>query len=183
MAALGGLSLAVGVAVAETLRAQGASRVGLKWPNDLVAAGAKLGGVLVEIARGADGGTVAVVGVGVNGSLGPRAAAIDQPWTDLATLLGTAPDRNRLAGAVLAALMDAMTSFDAQGLAPFRTRYAVLDSLAGRPVRVLDQHPFDGVARGVDDDGALLVDDGRARRRVMAGDVSVRAVAGNGVST
>ena len=177
MHAIGGLSLAVGVAVAETLLALGVSNIGLKWPNDLVAGDAKLGGVLVELAAAARPGTVAVIGVGVNGRLSDPGASIDQPWTDLATLLGRPPDRNRLASRVLAALIDAVRCFDELGFAPFRDRYARFDALAGRRVRVLDREPFEGVARGVAADGALLVEQGASLHRVLAGEVSVRAAA------
>ena len=174
-AALSGLSIAAGVAVAEALRGLGAVSVGLKWPNDLVAGGAKLGGLLVEMAAPAGGGSVAVIGVGVNGALAADGAAIDQQWTDLATLLGRAPDRNGLAAAVLGALLEAVTLFERGGLEPFRARFDALDRLAGRYVRVLDASPWEGVARGIDDDGALLVEEAGRLRRVLAGDVSVRA--------
>ena len=119
-----------------------------------------------------------VVGVGVNGRLDADGADIDQAWTDMATLLGAAPDRNRLAASVLGALLEAMTLFESDGLAPFLPRFERLDCLAGREVQVLAGEPWSGVARGIDVDGALRVEaDGRCRR-VIAGEVSVRALTG-----
>lgn len=174
--ALAGLSLAAGVAVAEALHGLGATTVGLKWPNDLLAGDAKLGGLLVELAGAGGSGAAVVVGVGVNGALTAQATDIDQPWTDLERLLGSAPDRNRLAAAVLDALLAAMSSFETGGFAPFAARYAGLDRLAGRSVQVQSEPPLFGVARGVDEHGALLVDAGGRRHRVLAGDVSVRAL-------
>lgn len=174
LARLGGLSLVAGVAVAEALRGCGHAEVGLKWPNDLVADGRKLGGLLVE-GGGEHGGPVhAVVGIGINVDLGP-ADGIDQPWTDLARLGGRVPSRNAVAIAVLDALLPALELFDEEGLAPFLDRYAALDVLAGHPVRVLDSRgDFEGQALGLAADGALRVATSAGERRVHAGEVSVR---------
>ena len=177
LARLGGLSLVVGVAVAEALRQAGYERVGVKWPNDLLADGRKLGGILVE-GGGEHGGPVrAVIGIGLNVRM-PEAAAegIEQAWTDLATLGGSTPSRNATAAGVLDALLPALDIFDADGLAPFLARYAVLDVLAGRAVTVHGpQGDAHGIAEGIGDDGALQVRMGTEHRRVHAGDVSVRA--------
>lgn len=177
LARLGGLSLVVGVAVAEALRQAGYAAVGVKWPNDLLAHDRKLGGILVE-GGGEHGGPVrAVIGIGMNVRMPASVAAgIDQAWTDLAGLGDAVPSRNVLAAQVLDALLPALDAFDRDGLPPFLTRYAALDVLAGRAVTVHcpqgDEH---GVADGIGDDGALRVRIGTALRQVHAGDVSVRA--------
>ena len=177
LARLGGLSLVVGVAVAEALRQAGYETVGVKWPNDLLAQGRKLGGILVE-GGGEHGGPVrAVIGIGVNVRMpAPAAAMIGQVWTDLATLGGVPPSRNGVASRLLDTLLPALELFDREGLSPFRARYAALDVLVGREVIVHgpqgDEH---GVAEGIGDDGALQVRVGELQRQVHAGDVSVRA--------
>lgn len=177
LARLGGLSLVVGVAVAEALRQAGYAAVGVKWPNDLLAQGRKLGGILVE-GGGEHGGPVrAVIGIGLNVRMpAPVATTIGQAWTDLAGLGDCAPSRNTLAAQLLDALLPALDQFDRDGLPPFLARYAALDVLAGRAVTVHgprgDEH---GVAEGIGDDGALWVRLGQALRQVHAGDVSVRA--------
>ena len=177
LARLGGLSLVVGVAAAEALRRAGYAEVGVKWPNDLLVHGRKLGGILVE-GGGEHGGPVrAVIGIGVNVRMPAAVAAtIDQAWTDLAGLGEGAPSRNALAAQLLDALLPALEQFDREGLSPFLTRYAALDVLAGRAVTVHgpqgDEH---GVAEGIGEDGALRVRVGHAVRRVHAGEVSVRA--------
>jgi len=177
LARLGGLSLVVGVAVAEALRQAGYGAVGVKWPNDLLAHGRKLGGILVE-GGGEHGGPVrAVIGIGVNVRMpAPIATTIDQAWTDLMGLAGALPSRNTLAAQLLDALLPALEQFDREGLASFLARYAALDVLAGRAVTVHgtqgDEH---GVADGIGDDGALRVKVGQAVRLVHAGEVSVRA--------
>ena len=177
LARLGGLSLVVGVAVAEALRQAGYAAVGLKWPNDLLAHGRKLGGILVE-GGGEHGGPVrAVIGIGVNVRMpAPVATTIDQAWTDLAGLGEGAPSRNTLAAQLLDALLPALDQFDRDGLPPFLARYAALDVLAGRAVTVHGpQGDEQGVADGIGDDGALRVRVGQAVRQVHAGEVSVRA--------
>ncbi|WP_411849555.1 bifunctional biotin--[acetyl-CoA-carboxylase] ligase/biotin operon repressor BirA [Stenotrophomonas sp. LGBM10] len=175
---LGGLSLVAGVAVAEALRAQGIGEVTLKWPNDLVVDGRKLGGLLVEGGGEFAGPARAVIGLGVNVRMPAEyAAQITQPWTDLATLAGShAVERNALVAALLASLLPALEAFDADGLAPFLPRYAALDGLAGREVRVEEAGQWiDGVALGLADDGALRVRTADGERVFHAGEVSVRA--------
>ena len=179
LARLGGLSLVAGVAVAEALRGLGFAQAGLKWPNDLVADGRKLAGLLVE-GGGEHGGPVqAVIGIGINVRLpATTAAAIGQPWTDLATLAGADPPpaRTAVATAVLAALVPALDAFDRDGLAPFLPRYAALDVLAGREVRVTSagNEVASGRAAGLAADGGLRVATAAGERIFHAGEVSVR---------
>ncbi len=174
---LGGLSLVAGVAVAEALRAHGVANVGLKWPNDIVVDGQKLGGLLVEGGGEFAGPARAVIGLGINVRM-PAAFAtgITQPWTDLATLLGNDIERNAVVAWLLAALLPALEAFERDGLAPFLPRYAALDSLAGRTVRVDDGGVMhEGQALGLADDGALRVRIDGSERVFHAGEVSVRA--------
>lgn len=184
LARLGGLSLAAGVAAAEALRAAGAGEVGLKWPNDLVvdADGGlrKLGGILVEGGGEHAGAAHAVVGIGINVRLPANAAArIDQPWTDLAQVLGTpgGAQRNRVAAALLAHVLPALELFDREGLAPFLPRFVDFDVLSGRAVQVEDggqRHA--GTALGVSPDGGLRLRLDTGEERVFhAGETSVRA--------
>lgn len=183
LARLGGLSLVAGVATVDALHALGVTCVRLKWPNDLVVAGPdglrKLGGLLIEGSGEHAGPARAVIGLGLNVRMPASvAAAIDQPWCDLAGLLDADAlvSRNALAAAVLRQLLPALQEFDAAGLAPFLPRYAAYDALAGQPV-VLQAPAGEqrGTALGVADDGALRLrlDDGR-EQRVHAGEVSVR---------
>lgn len=182
LARLGGLSLVAGVAACEALHALGFAQVRLKWPNDLVVERGlglhKLGGLLVEGGGEAGGAARAVVGVGVNVRMpAPFAHGIDQPWTQLVALAPQPPARSLLAAALLETLVPALDAFDAQGLAPFLPRYAALDALAGRSVRVHEAaRSWDAQALGIAEDGALRVRVGAGDiRLVHAGDVSVRA--------
>ncbi|TQU47573.1 biotin--[acetyl-CoA-carboxylase] ligase, partial [Xanthomonas perforans] len=173
---LAGLSLAVGVAVAEALRGCGFADVGLKWPNDLLARQRKLGGLLIEGGGEMAGNARAVIGLGLNVHMPATAAAsIDQPWIDLDTLAGGPVSRDQVTAAVLSGLLPALDLFEAQGLAPFLGRYADLDVLHGRTVQVEEAGTHHrGVALGLAADGALRVQLGETVRLFHSGEVSVR---------
>lgn len=158
LSAMSGLSLAVGVALAGALRALGAD-VALKWPNDLVARGGKLGGVLVEVGGEWQGPCHAIVGIGINLRMPAGALAIDQPYIDLATLLGDAmPTREACAVALLDSLLPALARFAAHGPGEFLAAWPAFDALTGRDVQVLaGERRLVGTARGIDAQGRLLV--------------------------
>ncbi|KOR42413.1 biotin--protein ligase [Xanthomonas oryzae] len=173
---LAGLSLAVGVAVAEALRGCGFADVGLKWPNDLLARERKLGGLLIEGGGEMAGNARAVIGLGLNVHMPAAAAAsIDQPWVDLDTLAGRLVSRDQVVAAVLSGLLPALDLFEAQGLVPFLGRYADLDVLSRRAVQVEEAGTrHRGVALGLAADGALRVQLGDTVRLFHCGEVSVR---------
>ena len=175
--ALAGLSLAVGVVAATVLREAGLAEVGLKWPNDLLCRGRKLGGVLLESSGESGGSCFVVVGIGLNVAM-PRvgADAIDQPWCDLAGELGTAtPSRNRLAGRLLDRLLPLLADYPGLGLEPWLEQWHALDVLAGNQVRLLlGQREVLGRHCGVDRDGALLIEHGGSVQRYHGGEVSLR---------
>lgn len=178
VAALSGLSLAVGVAVAEVLRGEGFSQVGVKWPNDLLVDDRKLGGILIQLRGDAHGPCEAVIGLGLNVAMPEALAAqIDQPWCDLVSLVPRQTvSRNLLAAKVIAGLMAAMEEFDRDGLASFLLRWQALDALAGRSIRVSDaSHEYEGIALGICSDGALRVQLASGERHFHSGDVSVRS--------
>ena len=177
---LGGLSLAVGVALAEALAAGGYDGVMLKWPNDLMVEDRKLAGILVEVSRSGSGSAACVAGVGFNLDLAPvDSGRIDQPWTDFAREFARVPARSMLAAQAANALLDAFGQYQGHGLEPFAARWRERDALHGRPVRVLSEGaPIDGMARGIDGDGALLVEHSAGVFRCGSGEVSVRARGG-----
>ena len=177
VAALQGLSLAVGVATAEALHGLGFTTVGLKWPNDLLADGRKLGGILVELRGDAAGPLQVVVGLGINVCM-PAAAAgdIDQAWCDLAGLSPTPPSRQAVCVALLDALLPLLARFEREGLAPWLEGWRRHDLLAGRPVRLAEgASVLEGVAIGIDADGALRLRTEHGERLCHAGEASLRA--------
>lgn len=180
-AGLSALGPAAGLAARRALRDLGFEAPGLKWPNDLVWAGGKLGGVLVELRAEGHGPAQVVVGVGINDRLRPGLADVilrsgGQQPVDLATMAGERrPGRNRVAGAVIGRLIELFETSAGQGVDRMCGDWTEADVLAGHPVRVrLDDGDLVGVARGIAPDGALLLDTGEQVRRLTAGDVSVR---------
>ena len=167
-----GLSLAVGVAVAEALH----PRIGLKWPNDLWWQDRKLGGILVETAGvpGAASGPAqryAVVGVGLN--IAPPAA--DGMRTPPAGLRELEPGLTAplALGRVAAPLVVALQAFALTGFGPWRDRFDRRDVLTRRAVQLSDG--VQGTACGVDADGALLVETAPGvRQAVRSAEISVR---------
>ena len=175
--ALSGLSLATGIAVARALCAVGVTEVGLKWPNDVLWRGRKLGGILLE-SGGKTGAFHVVAGVGLNVALpADEATAIDQPWVDLAEILGAdRPSRNQLAAQLISALIEIYVQFQHSGFAELAGEWASFDQMAGRQVRLnLGHTPVIGIARGVDATGALLLEtaDGRITPYI-GGEISLR---------
>ncbi|HSD43782.1 MAG TPA: biotin--[acetyl-CoA-carboxylase] ligase [Burkholderiales bacterium] len=173
---LTGLPLVVGVACARALESLGAHDVALKWPNDLLLGGAKLGGVLVEAQGDARGPLAAIIGVGINVRI-PDAArrAIPQPVADL----GDAPYGSRSAALarLLAGMDEALAMFERAGFAAFREEWQWRHAFQGARVRLLvpPERSIEGVAAGVAEDGALLLDTGDGVKRFYAGEISLRA--------
>lgn len=177
-AALGGLSLAAGIGVLRALHAAGVSKVGLKWPNDLLADGAKLAGVLIDVVGESSGPCAVIVGVGINVRMPPAAGAgIDQAWTDLERLQDAPlPSRNQLAGSLIEHLFAVLANFEQHGLQPFQAEWARHDVIAGRAIDLKMPHgQVQGIARGIDAGGALLLETRPGELQPFAsGEVSVR---------
>lgn len=174
---LAGLSLAVGVALAEGLRSLGYGQVRLKWPNDLWIESRKLGGILVQLRPEVGGGTGAVIGVGLNVRMPDEAAqTIDQPWCDLSQFSAAPVSRNVVVAALIGSLLPALEQFDAHGLAHFLWRWQELDALRGQRVQVQDgDRVIAGVCLGVSSEGALRLEreDG-SEVKVHGGEASLR---------
>jgi BirA family biotin operon repressor/biotin-[acetyl-CoA-carboxylase] ligase len=172
VAQISGLSLVVGVLVAETLRASG-WEAGLKWPNDVMLDGRKLGGILVETVS-ARPGTWAIIGIGIN--VHPNAERDAAAGAETASLAPTDLNRNALLASLADGLVEGLPLFDAQGLTPFVPRWQALHAYAGEAVDLIDRGRLlqRGIARGIDEMGCLLLDTHAGRIAVLAGDVSLR---------
>lgn len=174
------LSLAVGVSLAETLSAKGAGGLGLKWPNDLLWQGRKLGGILIEHRGEAAGPCRVVVGVGLNLAMtSTQGAAIDQGWVSLEEILRSGghalPSRNQLATQLIARLHQCLEQFAHSGFDSFHPRWEALDVSRNQVVRIQqEKETIEGVAQGVDRSGALLVQVRGERCRFFSGEISLR---------
>lgn len=177
-----GLSLAVGVALADALEPPGTTgpaRIGLKWPNDLwllddaggATPGRKLGGILIETVM-AGPTRLAVVGVGLN--------VLPQPLEELSSGYACLQELNPVAsapwalGQVASPLVRALREFERHGFAPFAERFAARDLLRGRAITTSQANLPEGVAQGVSPTGALRVQTGSGLHEVSSGEVSVR---------
>jgi BirA family biotin operon repressor/biotin-[acetyl-CoA-carboxylase] ligase len=181
--ALIGLPLAVGVAIADALAAQ-AVRVQLKWPNDILRDGKKLGGVLIAtsgVGQGAAQSGVlaeqnwAVIGIGLNltvpGELEQEIGHLvaDAPWL-------AQQDRNLLMALLLQHLVSMLKTFEQHGIPAFVSRWNHYHAFSGQMVQILDhgQLLHEGRAVGIDGMGRLLLDTANGQVAVLAGDVSLR---------
>jgi BirA family biotin operon repressor/biotin-[acetyl-CoA-carboxylase] ligase len=166
-----GLSLAVGVSVAESLH----PAIRLKWPNDLWLDDRKLGGILIETASFGEGagGRYAVIGIGLN-IASPPPEGLSTPPAALRELLphAQAPDVLQL---VALPLVNDVLRFAAAGFAAFRARFDARDALRGRAVTLSDGSA--GVAHGVSASGSLLVHTAAGLQAISSSEVSVRPAA------
>lgn len=189
---LAGLSLAVGVAVARALEACGAKGIALKWPNDilLVENGryAKLGGILVELQMERQGerrSMLAVIGVGLNLLLpavselaGEAPEAFAHPAASLAQVVTQLPERHDLLAQLLIELAAVLDRFSSGGFAALRDEWLARHAWQDRPVCLLRDGVIEteGICRGADADGALLIQTASGLERCLSGDLSLRAL-------
>jgi len=173
---LKGLSLAIGFAVAQTLEISGLQHIKLKWPNDVFYQDKKLAGILLEMIGEASGPCRVIIGIGINVAMPNNADQhIDQPWIDLETIIGQPVSRNQLCAQLLNQLIDCLTTYQAQGLSAFAAPWQAFDMLKDQPVTVSSGGGIrHGMACGIDDTGALLLEESGQRHPLHSGDVSVR---------
>lgn len=177
---LASLSLVAGVAARRALCGVGVEDVALKWPNDLLRGGGKLGGILCELRAESAGPAYVVIGIGLNVCLPIGVAEAigvgGLPPADLAGhATGSGGFRAELAGRLINQLVLALMEFEHAGLAPFRQEWSAADALRGQAVSL---HHASGIrsgrAAGIDEDGALIFEAAGVRERVVSGEVSLR---------
>jgi BirA family biotin operon repressor/biotin-[acetyl-CoA-carboxylase] ligase len=174
--ALSGLSLAVGVAIFRALEKFNAAGVALKWPNDILAPGGKLGGVLIEAQGDMYGPSTVVIGIGINCSLPLMIArAIDQPAAALNQVCAAPPARNPLLAALLQELARVLDAFALSGFTSFAREWERCHAQQDMPVHLQmpDGSRIDGIARGVSDSGELLLETRLGIRQFNSGEVGV----------
>ncbi|OTA17714.1 biotin-- synthetase [Xenorhabdus beddingii] len=170
-----GLSLVVGIVIAEVLNRQGAERVKVKWPNDLYLDDKKLAGILVELTgRTADAAQI-VIGIGMNISMSSeQQKSINQRWTNLQQA-GMIVERNKLVAEIIVELKETLTQFEKEGMTPFIPRWLKLDNFINRPVKlIIGDQEIHGIARGIDQQGALLLDINGVITPYIGGEISLR---------
>jgi len=177
---LEGLSLAVAVAVRRALaEVVGTSEVKLKWPNDLLLGGRKVGGILLEMLGDPAGICQVVIGVGLNVGMGrgfgPASGSdqISQPWADLREFAPVS--RNGLAAALICHLLPLLDTYQARGFRAYRAEWQGADAFADALIQL--QTPAGSVigrSRGVDASGAICLESDGVIRSYFGGEVSLR---------
>ncbi|ELR63172.1 Biotin-protein ligase [Photobacterium marinum] len=176
MAAAMGLSLVVGVAIAEALQSLGADGVKVKWPNDLYYQDKKLAGILIEMTGQAGDAAHLVIGMGLNVAMAEQeGSGIDQAWTNLARACDGLPERNQLAATLIQQLHQTLEQYEQVGLEGFIERWNRLDNFLDRPVKLLiGERVVEGVARGINSQGALLLETEQGLKPYIGGEISLR---------
>jgi BirA family biotin operon repressor/biotin-[acetyl-CoA-carboxylase] ligase len=172
-----GLSLAVGIVMAEVLCKLGAEQVRVKWPNDLYLNDKKLAGILVELTGKTGDAAQLVIGAGINLTMRESATnVINQDWINLQEA-GVNINRNKLTAELLSELRLAVVKFEKEGLSAFISRWREMDNYLDRPVKLIigDQEIF-GIARGIDEQGALLLEQNGNVRPYIGGEISLRGI-------
>ncbi|PHM62316.1 bifunctional biotin--[acetyl-CoA-carboxylase] ligase/biotin operon repressor BirA [Xenorhabdus ishibashii] len=170
-----GLSLVVGIIIAEVLNRQGADRVKVKWPNDLYLDDKKLAGILVELTGKTGDAAHVVIGIGMNISMSSdQQKSIKQNWTNLQQS-GTIIERNKLVAEIIVELKKALIQFENEGLTSFIPRWFELDNFINRQVKlIIGDQEVHGIARGIDQQGALLLDINGIVSPYIGGEISLR---------
>ncbi|MCW2096890.1 bifunctional biotin--[acetyl-CoA-carboxylase] ligase/biotin operon repressor BirA [Enterobacter sp. RHB15-C17] len=171
-----GLSLVIGIVMAEVLHDLGADKVRVKWPNDLYLNDRKLAGILVELTGKTGDAAQIVIGAGLNMVMRQvQADIVNQGWITLQEA-GITMDRNTLAVRLIKELREALTLFEQDGLAPFLSRWEKLDNFIHRPVKLIigDKEIF-GISRGINAQGALMLEQDGILKPWVGGEISLRS--------
>ncbi len=158
LASLSGLSLAVSLAVLDSLSKLGIhrERLSVKWPNDLLVDGKKVCGILVELVGDTFDVMHVVIGIGLNVNM--TTAKLDKEWTSLKVATGINWDRNLICGILLATIDDYCNRFNQTGIEGFLSEWHKYDALRGKHISVIQsQLEITGVAAGIDNQGLLLI--------------------------
>ena len=176
---LGALGLAIGVCTLRALRAVGLQAGRLKWPNDILVEGRKLGGILIELRAESAGPACVVIGIGVNVALGEallaQIAQTGVPATDLVSSGLPQPRRNALAAALIGEVTEGLRRFESEAMRPFLEEWRAADALHGLQIQVHTvSGRVSGWAKGIDLHGALMVETPQGIQRFVSGEVTVR---------
>ncbi len=171
------LSLAVGSAVIRVLTRMGFKGIGLKWPNDIFYQGKKLGGLLIEMRGETAGPCDVVIGLGLNVAFPPAfAGTIEQPWVDLASINPSIASRNEAAAELISEFISLLDGYAMTQVEDIINEWRQYDCMCGKPARlILQDKKIQGLVKGIDNDGALLMSVNNTIQKYTAGEISLRA--------
>lgn len=175
-----GLSLVVGIVIAETLNKISQEKVKVKWPNDLYMNDKKLAGILVELTGKTGDAAHIIIGIGINIGMNvnniENSNTINQEWASLRDEVENI-ERNELSANIIQALKKSLITFEKEGLKPFLDRWFKLDNFLNRSVKLLIGNDIiTGIERGINEQGALMLQkDNGDIIPYIGGEISLRA--------
>ena len=169
-----GLSIYCGIAIVGILRELGFKDVSLKWPNDLLHKGKKLGGILTELTSQHAENYVFNIGIGINYDLGSDLNSMDQnlfPPTDLIKIYdGNYISRTEISGILAKTIIESLKKFNHKSMQESFKSWPELDALHQKEVKIIDDDQcFNGKNMGIDDTGALLLDESGVIKKIYNG--------------
>ena len=178
MTAAMGLSVVAAIAISDAIKSLYQLDVQLKWPNDIYIQDKKIAGILIDLEGQALEPSHCVIGIGVNVSMPEHASkAIDQPWTDLQSQTSIPIDRNLLVAAIISKLTDRLYEHQEHGIVKMLDQWFNLDLYLNKAVKLVSGgREVQGICRGINNQGALLLEVNRQIKPVYGGEVSLRGL-------
>lgn len=173
------LSPYLALEIVELLSSLGITSLGLKWPNDIFCDEQKMSGLLIESVYKSPHEMKLVIGLGINVDMpNDQAVNIDQEWTDIKS---QCPDwslsRSEFIACITNQLVSALIRFENEGEVNLQNRWKQWDIMHNRNVSLIaGDKKIQGIAKGINEDGNLLLDVNGQQQRFIVGDVSLRAV-------
>ncbi|MFP3019406.1 MAG: bifunctional biotin--[acetyl-CoA-carboxylase] ligase/biotin operon repressor BirA [Arsenophonus sp.] len=170
-----GLSLVVGIAIAENLNKVNGTNIKVKWPNDLYLNGKKMAGILIEIKAKTGNAANIVIGIGINIAMSQNYENdIDQKWINLEQN-NIKIERNIIVGQIILALRHELIQFEKYGLIPFIKRWMKLDTFLDKKVKLqIGDHLELGIVKGINEYGAILLDQNGKITSYIGSEISLR---------
>jgi BirA family biotin operon repressor/biotin-[acetyl-CoA-carboxylase] ligase len=171
-----GLSLVTALAVSDAIKLHCGVQVQLKWPNDIYLDGVKLAGILIDLEGQALEPSHSVIGIGLNLNMPEISAVeIDQRWTDLQSHCSTKLDRNELSAQLINCLWKRLAQHSEQGLSSMLNEWHQCDIYLNKRVKLLTgERVTQGICRGVNNQGALLLEVNGQINPIYGGEMSLR---------
>jgi len=171
-----GLSLVTALAVSDAVKAHSGVQVQLKWPNDIYLEGVKLAGILIDLEGQALEPSHSVIGIGLNLKMPEESGKlIEQKWTDLQSHSDVEIDRNALSAKLVSCLYQRLQQHQQSGLTPMLDEWHAHDAFLNKRVKLITgERTTHGICRGVNNQGALLLEVDGQVKPVYGGEVSLR---------
>lgn len=175
IAAAMGLSLVVGIAIADALTEYGVNNVKLKWPNDIYVDDRKLAGILVELSGQAGDAADLVIGLGLNLNMSDSVQGISQPWIALKSAVDGEIERNKLTAAIIQKLHTELLQYESFGMNGMVERWNKYDNYMDKPIKlIMGERVIEGVAKGIESSGAIQIETNKGIESFIGGEISLR---------